>query len=139
MDTWASIIDHAELAATDSPTPIPTEEQIMSKLDDLRDQFDTAELLEAVDSLDTIRGILADGDHLEPPQIRTDLLKLHELAMDVFNDGHPVDEEMTSLAWDIESQVDEIVEAADRIQKTLTELVQVFPEDGFDDDKDEDE
>ena len=41
----------------------------MSKLDDLRDQFDTAELLEAVDSLDTIRGILADGDHLEPPQI----------------------------------------------------------------------
>ena len=113
METWASIIDHAELAATDSLTPIPTEEQIMSKLDDLRDQYDTAELLEAVDSLDTIRGILADGDHLEPPQIRNDLLKLHGLDMDVFNHGHPVDEEMTNLAWDIESQVDEIVEAAD--------------------------
>ena len=106
----------------------------MSKHEDLRDEFDTTELLEAVDSLDTIRGILADGDHLEPPQIRTDLLKLHGLAMDVFNRGHPVDEEMTTLAWDIESQIDEIVEAADRIQKTLTELVQVFPEDGFDDD-----
>ena len=62
-------------------------------------------------------------------------MKLHGLAMDVFNDGHPVDEEMTNLAWDIESQVDEIVESAERIQKTLTELVQLCPtEDDFDED-----
>ena len=138
MDTWASIIDHAELAATDSPTPIPTEEQIMSKLDDLRDQFDTAELLEAVDSLDTIRGILADGDHLEPPQIRTDLLKLHGLAMQVINQGHPMDEDILSLAWEIESQVDDIIEAAERIQKTVSELVLLCPtEDDFDEDEEE--
>ncbi len=39
----------------------------MSKLDDLRDQYDTTELLDAVDHLDTIRGILDDGDNLEPP------------------------------------------------------------------------
>ncbi len=49
----------------------------MSKLDDLRDQYDTTELHDAVDHLDTIRGILDDGDNLEPPQLRDDLMKLH--------------------------------------------------------------
>ncbi|NJK44873.1 MAG: hypothetical protein HC933_11810 [Pleurocapsa sp. SU_196_0] len=47
--------------------------------------FDTHQLL---DALDEVRGDLADSDHLEPPQIRTDLLKLHALAMDVVHHGH---------------------------------------------------
>ena len=110
----------------------------MSKLDDLRDQYDTAELLEAVDSLDTIRGILADGDNLEPPQIRNDLLNLHGLAIQVVNQGYPVDKDMLSLAGEIEWQIEDIIEAAERIQKTVSELVLLCPtKDDFDEDDEE--
>ena len=44
------------------------------------DDFETRDLLDAVDELDRIRGILADGDNLEPPQIRVDLMKLQGSA-----------------------------------------------------------
>ena len=110
----------------------------MSKLDDLRDQFDTTELLEAVDSLDTIRSILADGDNLEPPRIRNDLMKLHGLAMQVVNQGYLMNEEMISLAGEIEWQIEDIIEAAERVQKTVSELVQLCPtEEDFDEDDEE--
>ena len=111
----------------------------MSKLDDLRDQFDTTELLDAVDQLDTIRGIIADGDNLEPPQIRTDLLKLHGLAMHVVNEGYPPDEDFYDLASDIEFQIDDIVEAVEKIQQVVSKLVQLCPSGDEWDDEDVDD
>ena len=47
----------------------------------LHENFDTAELLTAVDSLDALRGHLNDREHFQPPEIRGELLKLHGLAM----------------------------------------------------------
>lgn len=49
--------------------------------------FDTTTLLRAVNAVDELRGDLNDGEDGSPLQLRTDLLKLHQLAMAVFNEG----------------------------------------------------
>ena len=43
--------------------------------------FETHSLLRAVDAVDELRNDLNDGEYATPPQLRTDLLKLHQLAM----------------------------------------------------------
>jgi len=82
---------------------------------DTIDDFDTRDLLEAVDELDKIRGMLADAPNLEPPQIRIDLMKLHTLAMRVCNKGSSETSELMEQAIDIEDQVEEMRDATDRI------------------------
>ena len=57
------------------------------ELQHLYENFETTWLLSAVDKLDEVRSILLDGENLEPPEIRTALLKLHGLAMAVVNEG----------------------------------------------------
>jgi hypothetical protein len=42
--------------------------------------FETTELLSAVDAVDCLRDDLNDGEGCRPPELRTNLLKLHELA-----------------------------------------------------------
>ncbi|VVQ17469.1 hypothetical protein PS938_04424 [Pseudomonas fluorescens] len=51
------------------------------------ENFETAALLRAVDAVDDLRNDLNDSEDSRPPQLRTDLLKLHQLAMAVFNEG----------------------------------------------------
>jgi len=83
----------------------------MAKMSDdewqkLYENFETTWLLSAVDHLDVVRGQLADGDHLEPPEIRTDLLKLHQLAMDVVNNGWTSEaKELFDMAGDLEMEI----------------------------------
>ena len=80
------------------------------------DEIETTELLGAVDDLDQIRGILADGERLEPPKLRDDLLKLHGIAMRVCNEGWDDEKgELLDLAMDIDDEVTEIRDAAERI------------------------
>ena len=86
--------------------------------------FETHDLLEAVDDLDSIRGILADGPHLEPPQIRIDLLKLHGLAMQVCNHDGDGRSELFELANDLEYQLEEIQESAERVLTVLRGLTE---------------
>ncbi len=72
----------------------------------LYEGFETTDLLTAVGQLDAVRRIVGDGENWEPPEIRTDLLKLHQLAMDVVNHGvTDKAQEMFELADDIDSQV----------------------------------
>jgi hypothetical protein len=49
--------------------------------------FETHSLLRAVDAVDALRDELNDGHASTPPQLRTDLLKLHQVAMAVVNEG----------------------------------------------------
>lgn len=49
------------------------------------ENFDTTALLRAVDAVDELRSDLNDNEDGAPPQLRDDLLKLHQLAMAVFN------------------------------------------------------
>ena len=53
----------------------------------LYENFETTALLSAVDAVDCLRDDLNDGEGCRPPELRTDLLKLHELAMAVVNNG----------------------------------------------------
>ena len=95
----------------------------------LYENFETADLLAAVDRLDEVRGVLADGEHLEPPQLRTDLLRLHRLAMEVVNHGRTDRAgEFFSLAGDLEMQVAELAEALESIRRVLGKLDDLFPE-----------
>ena len=88
------------------------------------DDFKTNDLLEAVDDLDTIRDILADGLNSEPPQLRIDLMKLHKLAMRVCKEGEDDSSELVELAIDIEDQFAEIRDASDHIIEVLREITE---------------
>jgi hypothetical protein len=46
----------------------------------LHENFETADLLRAVDCFDALRGYFNDREHFQPPEIRDELLKLHGLA-----------------------------------------------------------
>ena len=48
----------------------------------LYESFETTDLLAAVDLLDEVRGVLGDGPGWEPPELRTNLLNLHQLAIE---------------------------------------------------------
>ena len=51
------------------------------------ENFATTLLLCAIDAVDEMRNDLNDGEYGTPPQPRTHLLKRHQLAMAVFNEG----------------------------------------------------
>lgn len=53
----------------------------------LYENFETTRILAAVDSIDSLQDDLNDRDHFAPPTIRCDLLKPHQLAMAVVNNG----------------------------------------------------
>jgi hypothetical protein len=95
----------------------------------LYENFETSSLLTAIDQLDKVRGELADGNNGEPPEIRTELLRLHQLAMEVVNNGRTGQaQKLFELAGDLEMQVFNMVEALDDIQQTLNKLTDLYPE-----------
>jgi hypothetical protein len=95
----------------------------------LYENFETTDLLSAVDALDSLRSDLNDGENFRPPEIRTDLLKLHELAMAVVNNGALGQAaEMFDLAMDLEGQVSHMMTELQQVQDTLSELVSLYPE-----------
>ena len=104
------------------------------ELEKLQDNFESSEILEAVDSLDTVRGILAEPeDGLSPPQIRIDLLELHQLAMSLMHNGNTsVADEFFSKTEEIYSDVEEMAEALEGIRRTLDQITRCYPESDFD-------
>ncbi len=110
----------------------------------LQDGFDTRQLLGAVDDVDTLRSALSD-DGLQPPELRTRLLKLHGLAMAVVNDRSQYRAaEMFDLALELEDETADLLEAVTRLHDTLSTLTALRPEsldrDGDDaDDSEEDD
>ncbi len=72
-------------------------------------------MLTAVDSLDTLRGLLNDREDFQPLEIRGELLKLHGPAMKVIGAGaRGGTDEMFDLAEDLEEQVAQMDEARPR-------------------------
>lgn len=92
--------------------------------------FDTTALLRAVDDVDAMREHL-DGDGYAPPEIRNELLRLHQLAMEVVNED-PTDKEarraMFELALEVEERIDDLDEALDRLRETIGSLVELAPD-----------
>ena len=106
------------------------------------DEFKTTELLEAVNDLDNIRSILADGEQLEPPKLRKDLLKLHGLATQVCNEGWDDEQnELFELAAEVQDDVKDIRDAANQILDVLCQLTDAdfeVAEDDLDEDSPDD-
>jgi len=95
----------------------------------LNENFETHWLLEAVDLVDNLRGHLGDGEHFQPPEIRSNLLKLHGLAMEVINNGWDGQiKEMAELAFDLEEQTLDMKRSLAALHRTLSKLTQLLPE-----------
>ncbi len=94
----------------------------------LHENFDTADLLSAVESFDALRGYLNDREHFQPPEMRGELLKLHGLAMRVIGTGARGGAvEMFDLAEDLEEQVAQMMEEMEHIADTLEKLISLRP------------
>src|SRR5258708_32588519 len=90
----------------------------------LYENFETTELLSAVDAVDCLRDDLNDGEGCRPPELRTNLLKLHELAMAVVNKGSRSQaSKMFDLAMHLDEQVGHMMTALEQVQDTLASLV----------------
>lgn len=98
-------------------------------LEALQDGFDTLSLIHSIDELDKMRGHLNDREHHNPPEIRNDILKLHDLAMDVVNYGMkgraPA---LFDLASEIEDLLYDLSDALGKIQNTIAQLTNLYPE-----------
>lgn len=89
------------------------------------DPFETAKLLWLIDAVDW-RG---HGD------LRTEILHLHRLVMDVFNEGRRFQVgKLFELAFDLEERVCDLGERFDPVKKVLSVLTDLYPESlSFDD------
>ena len=101
--------------------------------------FETAALLRAVDAVDDLRKHLNDGEGGSPPQLRTDLLRLHKLAMAVINEGaRSKVAELFDFAGELEDQMLGMMTLLEQVQKTLSQLTMLYPERLFYADRDDD-
>lgn len=93
------------------------------------DNMETTPLLDVVGVIDRLRSELADGDGLNPPQIRDDFLTLHQLGMQVRQrGGDRVAAEFFELATDLDMQISGLITALSEIQDTLTTVLDLYPE-----------
>ena len=100
-----------------------------------RKAFNTASLLQAVDAVDELRGHLDDTGGANPPQLRSDLLRLHRLAMAVFSErsrGHAAD--LFACATELEDQAFDMMTLLEQVQEVIGGLAALCPESLFDDD-----
>ncbi len=98
----------------------------------LYENFETTWLLDAVKHIDILRGHVADRDLIRPPQMRDDMLQLHQLAMDVVNNGW--DDQLGKLAFltvAFEDQALDMMLAIEAIHTVLSKLLTLLPEDAF--------
>ena len=108
--------------------PKMTDEQY----ENLYENFESRDLFTAIKKVDFLRRELADGYDLIPPEIRQDLLKLHDIAMVVINNGYRSKaNKMFDLALDIECQVDEMMESLEELQTILRNLTRLTPDPDF--------
>ena len=102
----------------------------------LYNNYDTTSILRAVDDIDELRGSLGDGLNFEPPKIRADLLKLHQLAMTVVNLGQEADlKQMATLALDLQDETDDLLETLQNVNQVINKLIGLLPESVFNSDE----
>ncbi len=93
------------------------------------ESFDTTTLLRAVGAVDEMRDHLNDGEDGRPPELRTDLLRLHQLAMDVVNCGARSQvPALFDLAANLEDEVSGLMESLEEVHETLAALMALYPE-----------
>lgn len=87
------------------------------------DDFESGDLLKAVDNLDNMRYVLADKDDIIPPESRQNLMKLHRMVFNALNyKGDHDKEKMIELIDEIRDDVDQVKQNAIYIVDKLVEL-----------------
>jgi hypothetical protein len=84
--------------------------------------FDTMDLLEAVDHLDQIRYRVADQEKLRPPEVREQLMELHQLIFGLMREGRTIPDELQ--VWGPHRR-DPGYRLADRGSRQLVQRLQV--------------
>ncbi len=96
----------------------------------LAEDYETMDLLGAVDSLDAIRYLTGDQGINMPPQLRFDLMELHSLMFRLLREGGKLSKKEKEKLFDlIESTEDDIytiIENAEKIMKILRPLYELF-------------
>jgi DNA-binding transcriptional regulator PaaX len=95
--------------------------------EELYDGFDSFNLLTAVDHLDQIRYRLAEGVNFEPPQVRQDLMKLHQMVMNASNASsqHSYDDilleadAIEDTIWQVQQHTDKLLDILSKLNKVL--------------------
>lgn len=104
----------------------------------LLDGFESYDLLTAVDAVDRLRNHLGDDEDGRPPELRTDLLRLHQLTMSVMASGDGEEaEKLFNLAADLDLQVFEIIQELEKVQATLERLMDLAPQSGDENDEED--
>ncbi len=92
------------------------------------ENFETRALLRTVNAVDNLRDDLNDTEDGGPPQLRIDLLKLHQLAMAVFNEGSRSQvADLFEFAVELENQVLGMMSSLEQVQETLSQLTELYP------------
>lgn len=106
--------------------------------------YDSHDLLEAVDRLDDVRPVISDEGY-NPPEIRTQLLKLHGMAMEL-KDRSTLDlqgkrdfSRMMALAGDLDMEISGCIENLERISDTLNGLLTRGGDEDWEDLEEDDE
>jgi hypothetical protein len=100
-----------------------------AELNRLEDNFETADLLRAVDEIDKMRGYLNDRDHFRPPAIRDDLLTLQTLGDRLINARAKGEaREFFDLAMELDDQVFDLLESLEVVRDILSKLTDLYPE-----------
>ncbi len=103
----------------------------------LHENFETFDILTAIDHLDSARGYIADQSLNTPPELRINLLKLHDLAMNVIGYGDKDKQqikELFELADDIEWDLNNAISSLKAVRKVVRNLTALCPSSIYDDD-----
>lgn len=108
-------------------------ELYLKALERLREDFETYEIMDAVDCLDNVRPIISD-EGIRPPEIRIKLMKLHKVAVDLVeiqsHDDKKKLNNLLELADDIDSDIDECLENLRKMSGVISRLLDLV---GYDD------
>jgi hypothetical protein len=96
-------------------------------IEHLWNNYDTMQLLYAFDALDNVRGIISDDDDFRPPEIRSQLLRIHKLASKRLTGGYRLSDEEVKELSDLVNEVDMtvfgMIEELEKIMKALRPLL----------------
>ncbi|MUG91812.1 hypothetical protein F7734_04725 [Scytonema sp. UIC 10036] len=107
------------------------------KLDELQQNFDTTQILAAVDAIDEIRSRIC-----EPDGIRLELLHLHSMAHTIINGDFTMNAPIGTCIWEVaqelELEIDDFASKLDAIATLLGKLGELAPDDEYEDEDEDD-
>lgn len=106
-------------------------------LEKMEEEIETSHVLYAIDVLDELRGLIGDGEDFGPPQIRDDLLQLHQLLFKLIREGYAPGKKDGEVIFELIDDIDcvlySVIEHAEKILEIISPIQALISE--GDDDK----